>query len=386
MKPLAVIIVVLAVTSGLAQTHDLAATEIISPSGEWLRDSVEVIPQVRIVNLGTEHETFVPVELYAVDCNENMDTVYAESVIVHYIGPAGSLADTVDVEFPAWWPEGICIDWQEQEGYALPDQDEKANKALIGRHYKFVGLCRLPDDEDLQPDNDTCRMWTKCLLPHDVGAVDLENEEGHEWSGYYPTGTEFTCIATVENIGYNEENDVVADLEIYDVNAEPESLVWHNAQGIETLDWRGNDSDNPYWVEVRFPSWTTPSEDWFRITCRTEMQTDDCPVNDVVGNWFGIDEDIDRVKVHSLKIEPDVNAGTFMISFSLPDQGKVKVGVFDVNGCKVTTLAERCFEPGIYFRSWSGTDDTGRKVAAGIYLVRMEAEGFEEVRKVVVIE
>ena len=41
--------------------------------------------------------------------------------------------------------------------------------------------------------------------------------------------------------------------------------------------------------------------------------------------------------------------------------------------------------PGHYTVHWDGTDDTGRAVASGVYLCRMEAGDYSAVRKLVLV-
>ncbi|MBA7635858.1 hypothetical protein ES703_43462 [subsurface metagenome] len=59
--------------------------------------------------------------------------------------------------------------------------------------------------------------------------------------------------------------------------------------------------------------------------------------------------------------------------------------MFDAGGRWVKSIENDVFEPGRHSCSWDRCDAAGRKVAAGIYLVRMEADEFSDVRKVVII-
>ncbi|MBD3284792.1 T9SS type A sorting domain-containing protein [candidate division WOR-3 bacterium] len=377
--------------------HDLTIYRVNKPDQDFVEHDIEITAELALGNLGRQaepDEEHFPVEMFVVDWNADKDTSYSCTVQIQEIGWFGEddpPADTMFVPMLPWIPEGICLDWQTQQGYAIPDEDEAANRALIGRHYELVGLVRLgevgPDLSDHCPYNDTCRKFLTALLAHDVGVVDLQNEEGNPWGNTqadpYPEGTEFTCIATVENFGFHEEHDVPVDLEIYDVDID--SLVWHNIQEIEHLDWRGNDLGDPYWIDVTFPTWTTPSEHWFRLECRTELVGDQCPENDEVTEHInsGIAEDNPPTPFALEAIVPNPFVGSTKVSFAVPHTTKVSLKVYDISGKLVATLVDGNQNPGRHSVAWNGDDNAGRTVAQGIYLVRMEAESFSATKKVV---
>jgi hypothetical protein len=73
------------------------------------------------------------------------------------------------------------------------------------------------------------------------------------------------------------------------------------------------------------------------------------------------------------------------ISFECPQAGHVALYIFDVAGRLVRTLANNPLQPGTHTIVWDGRDDAGRKVASGIYLCSMIADGFEMTRKMTLI-
>jgi hypothetical protein len=62
------------------------------------------------------------------------------------------------------------------------------------------------------------------------------------------------------------------------------------------------------------------------------------------------------------------------VQFDLSKRTDLKLDVLDLAGRRVATLADRSFEPGRYALRWSGQDETGAQVPAGIYFVRMSGE------------
>jgi len=60
------------------------------------------------------------------------------------------------------------------------------------------------------------------------------------------------------------------------------------------------------------------------------------------------------------------------VRFGVSRADRVRIGIFDVAGRRVRTLADRTFAPGEYDLAWDGADDLGYAVARGVYFVRLE--------------
>jgi flagellar hook assembly protein FlgD len=64
---------------------------------------------------------------------------------------------------------------------------------------------------------------------------------------------------------------------------------------------------------------------------------------------------------------------------------RVELKIYNLLGQVMKTLVIKEQAPGEYTVVWDGTDEAGRLVAAGIYLVRIVAGDFVAERKVVVL-
>ena len=74
------------------------------------------------------------------------------------------------------------------------------------------------------------------------------------------------------------------------------------------------------------------------------------------------------------------------IAFDLARGGDVTLEVLDVRGRRVRTLlAGQSLVTGTHERVWNGTDDAGRPLASGVYLVRLRAADTVEVRRAVLV-
>lgn len=75
-----------------------------------------------------------------------------------------------------------------------------------------------------------------------------------------------------------------------------------------------------------------------------------------------------------------------MIRFALPQQGHVKLQVYNLLGQVVSTLVDRQMEPGFHQVSWNGVVDSGRPAASGVYLLRIDAENFSATRRMLLMK
>lgn len=74
------------------------------------------------------------------------------------------------------------------------------------------------------------------------------------------------------------------------------------------------------------------------------------------------------------------------ISFSLPRASHVTLNVFNITGRRVATLVDRRLEAGDHAVTWDGTDESGARVATGVYLYRIEAAEFTSSRKMLLVK
>jgi len=71
------------------------------------------------------------------------------------------------------------------------------------------------------------------------------------------------------------------------------------------------------------------------------------------------------------------------IKYQIPKEVEVKLGVFDLLGREVATFVNGKQSRGTYSVRWSGTNNYNKRLACGIYFLRIEAGGFRDVKKLV---
>jgi hypothetical protein len=74
------------------------------------------------------------------------------------------------------------------------------------------------------------------------------------------------------------------------------------------------------------------------------------------------------------------------IEYGLSTPEHVELVIYDISGALVRRLVSGAKPAGWYSVQWDGRDQTGRRVASGVYLSRMTAGSFTEVRKLVLLK
>lgn len=80
---------------------------------------------------------------------------------------------------------------------------------------------------------------------------------------------------------------------------------------------------------------------------------------------------------------PNPSGGDVQLRWTLPVASHARVGVYDVSGRHVRTLADGALAAGVHDRRWDGRDAKGALAPAGLYFVRLEAAGERRTTRVV---
>lgn len=78
------------------------------------------------------------------------------------------------------------------------------------------------------------------------------------------------------------------------------------------------------------------------------------------------------------------NAGT-VLSYSLEAPASVEIAVYDVAGRRVALIERSSRGPGEHVRVWDGKDESGQRLASGVYFLRLRAGEVDAVRKIVIL-
>ena len=74
------------------------------------------------------------------------------------------------------------------------------------------------------------------------------------------------------------------------------------------------------------------------------------------------------------------------IKYSIPQNGKVSVKVFNVTGKEIMTLVDKEMLAGSYEVKWNGKDNTGATVTSGVYFVKLSSGNYVETKKMLFLK
>jgi hypothetical protein len=99
-------------------------------------------------------------------------------------------------------------------------------------------------------------------------------------------------------------------------------------------------------------------------------------------------EQLTNVPVRTMMgvVYPNPFARDMRVSYQLAARGQVRLSVYDALGRAVCGLVDGMIEPGYYTVSWDGCDAQGRRVPAGVYFVKLETDGYQNVQKTVLLK
>jgi hypothetical protein len=124
-------------------------------------------------------------------------------------------------------------------------------------------------------------------------------------------------------------------------------------------------------------------------------------IADASGNWSGFSNmatvdltrnvtGVDTAEAGAPKLVigapyPSPTSGTAQIALTLARSGPLVADVFDARGRRVRSLHEGTMEEGPHTLRWDGSAESGERAAAGVYWIRVAAQGVRKTVKLVVV-
>lgn len=98
----------------------------------------------------------------------------------------------------------------------------------------------------------------------------------------------------------------------------------------------------------------------------------------------GVDEPV-PVTSAFVACAPNPTRGPTAVSYSLKQAGRVQLGIYDVTGRLVRRLVDGERPAGAGTVVWNGTDESGARLGAGMYFIRLAGPGIRQTRKVILV-
>ena len=89
------------------------------------------------------------------------------------------------------------------------------------------------------------------------------------------------------------------------------------------------------------------------------------------------------VSLEFARIAPNPSVGEAQLAFSTPRDGRVQLGVFDVQGRAVRSLADGVLPAGVHRMVWDGRDASGHVTDSGVYFAVLRFDGQAITRRMV---
>jgi len=199
--------------------------------------------------------------------------------------------------------------------------------------------------------------WYSFERTYDGGNLKLTTDNGATWSLIYP----WEPLSRPYDATMSDDNQALAGELAY--------------SGADTT-WR------QAWFKVPVATGALFKLRWHMGTDASVTTYYGWMVDDVIGIGFDIlvgmaDQNKSAFR-NGLAARPNPATARAKVSYSLARPGQVSVRLYDVTGAVVRTIAEGIRSPGDY----SATINA-RTLSRGIYLLRMETEGFKATRKLI---
>jgi len=111
--------------------------------------------------------------------------------------------------------------------------------------------------------------------------------------------------------------------------------------------------------------------------------------SELIGTFFDSDNDNapQIIKPNLSQNYPNPFNPETTISFTLPEDSKTKVSIYNIKGQKVKDLLNEHLEKGQHNVVWKSTDKSGNSVASGVYLYKLEVNGkMQDVKKCLLLK
>ena len=72
--------------------------------------------------------------------------------------------------------------------------------------------------------------------------------------------------------------------------------------------------------------------------------------------------------------------------YDLPKHSQVRISIYNTLGHEIKRLINRQQEYGSYTVHWDGTDTYGNKVSSGVYLYHLNANSFNQTRRMILLK
>jgi hypothetical protein len=123
---------------------------------------------------------------------------------------------------------------------------------------------------------------------------------------------------------------------------------------------------------------------WYKVTAVDVHGNESPAAVTLPAGTVGIDDALPAT-VWLGPVTPNPVAGPASFRFALPDEAQVELMLFDQQGRRVRTLADRVYAAGRHEVAWDGRGMRSERLPSGVYLYRLRAAGLERTGRFVML-
>ncbi len=261
-----------------------------------------------------------------------------------------------------WWPDFSTgkADWSAQPAFAGQTQEEaRSGVSSLKMQKDSTGYEITVNSDPVDFVNDGTPLvfsaWVKTALP--VGMADLANTDPSNAMGFTVTWHDGTMGAD----GWGEVGG--SD---YRFSVAGDSTDWTQYRGVLTPPATATQ----YSLRARYWHNFTGTTYWDDFSV---MRTVPLATEDEYDSNVSTPKEFRLLDAYPNPFNPQVK-----IAFEMPQEGNVKLSIYDISGHLVSTLINNnTYGIGKHQIQWNAISNNGKQVPTGIYLVRLELDGLE---------
>ncbi|MFA8344241.1 MAG: LamG-like jellyroll fold domain-containing protein [Rhodothermaceae bacterium] len=181
-----------------------------------------------------------------------------------------------------------------------------------------------------------------------------------------------------------------SDAAVFEIRDENDEVIWREADTDEI-------SLNPPLMGKTWLRLGWAGNSWENTTRRLNGKVDGVKLfnygalnlDTTAVAFVGIEEDLDKgnvVETYELSQNyPNPFNPSTKFEFSVPENGLVKIEIFNILGQRVRTLIHEDVDAGAYKITWDGKNDFGRDVASGVYIYSLKSKDFVKSMKMMLL-
>ena len=308
--------------------------------------------------------------------------IEARYALFHAMDPIGTSNYTTYHPISAINRENVILAW-EMNGEELPVDHGWPLRFICPNYYGYKNPKWLNEIEFLE-------NITNATGHYESGGWDKEgfnltmSKFSHDYGDSVITGETTLCgVANSPNKGIKKvqvslDNGASwQDAEItYRGATTAEWVLWKypwtpSQDGIHFLVVRAVHNDDSIQTSVKNDGYPAGSTGWHTLEVEVDLDVTPVEENDTITpNAFKLDQNY-----------PNPFNSQTKIRYTIPHSSNASVIIYNILGEQVKVLVQGNHSAGSYNITWDGTNSGGRKIASGIYLVRLTAGAFSETKK-----